>query len=151
MMKKLLTAVLSLFLLVSIGCASNDSELVWVENLEVAVVQAKEENKNILVNFTGSDWCGLCIKLDKEVFSQKEFEAYANENLVLVKLDFPKKKKLSPEQDNYNRTLANKFGVRGFPTIYLLNKDGQPVNRTGYRQGGASEYVKHLKEAYKGI
>jgi protein disulfide-isomerase len=63
MMKKLLTAALSLFMLVSIGCASEDSELVWVENLEEAVVQAKEENKNILVNFTGSDWCGWCIKL----------------------------------------------------------------------------------------
>ncbi len=150
-MKKILTATFLMFVLVTIGYANNGSEnnkLVWVENLEEAVKTAKAQNKNILVNFTGSDWCIWCIRLDNEVFSQPEFVEYANKNLVLVMLDFPRKKQLSPEQDSYNRSIAMKFGIRSFPTIYLLNKDGQPVNRTGYREGGAAEYVKHLKAAF---
>lgn len=150
-MKKTLTIILTLFVLVAVGCASDKSksnDLIWVENIEDAVVKAKAQDKNILVNFTGSDWCSWCIKLDKEVFSKSQFVNYAKESLILVKLDFPRTIEQSPEKISYNRAQAQKYGVRGFPTIYLLNKDGQPVQKTGYRAGGDSLYVEHLKDAF---
>ena len=130
-----------------IGCGnsgSNDS-LFWETNLEVALQKASKENKAVLVNFTGSDWCQWCFKLNDEVFKQKEFEDYAEENLVLVKVDFPKKIEQSMETKMYNQQLAQKFGVQGFPTIILFDKLGQPVAKTGYQDGGAANYVRYLE------
>lgn len=152
-MKKYMALFATLLFLTSVGCAQNKAEpkndtLSWYINLEEAVKVAQEENKNILVNFTGSDWCGWCIKLNKEVFSQDEFGKYADDNLVLVKLDFPRKTKLPEWEQEYNNKLMYKYGVRGFPTILLLNSDGNLVLKTGYQPGGAVSYVKHIDESY---
>ncbi len=122
----------------------NDN-LNWETNLETALQKASKENKAVLVNFTGSDWCQWCFKLSDEVFIQKEFKDYAEENLVLVKVDFPRKIEQSIETKTYNQQLAQKFGVQGFPTIILFNKLGQPVAKTGYQDGGAENYIKHLE------
>ena len=99
----LLTAVV-------IGCSkggSNDN-LNWEENLETALQKAKAENKAVLVNFTGSDWCQWCIKLSDEVFSKSEFEDYAEDNLILVRLDFPRNIEQSAETKLYNNQLAQR-------------------------------------------
>lgn len=152
-MKKYLVVFAALLFLSSVGCAQRLEEpksdkLNWYINLEEAVEVAQKENKNILVNFTGSDWCGWCIKLSDEVFTQEKFGKYANENLVLVKLDFPRKTNLPEHEQQYNNGLAQKYGIRGFPTILLLDSDGNLVQRTGYQSGGPENYIKHIDESY---
>ncbi|MCX7819775.1 MAG: thioredoxin family protein [Kiritimatiellae bacterium] len=118
----------------------------WEDDFEKAIERAQKENKYVLVDFSGSDWCGWCIKLDEEVFSKKAFKDYANENLVLVLLDFPRRKELPKKTREQNEALLKKFGVRGFPTVLILNPKGEEVARTGYKPGGAEAYVEHLKE-----
>jgi len=100
----------------------------------------------MLLDFTGSDWCGWCIKLKKEVFTKAAFKKYADAELVLVELDFPRNKPQSQEIKEQNEALAKKYGIRGFPTIVLLSPEGELVGKTGYRRGGAEAYVKHLEE-----
>ena len=124
---------------------SSKAELKWNEKLESAITIAKKENKPILVDFTGSDWCVWCKRLSNEVFTQKEFIDYANKNLVLVKFDFPQNVKQSQETQYYNRQMAQKFGIQGFPTIILLDSNGKVINYTGYQEGGAEAYVNHIK------
>ena len=145
---KQLTSFFVLFIVLFTGCnngqASSDN-LDWKENLEQAVAQAKKENKAVLVNFTGSDWCIWCKRLNSEVFTQKEFEDYAKNNLVLVKLDFPKDIPQTNETKLYNNTLAQKFGIQGFPTILIMNSKGDLVAKTGYQPGGPAKYVDHIK------
>ena len=145
---KQLTSLFVLFILLFTGCnngqASSDN-LDWKANLEQAVAEAKKENKAVLVNFTGSDWCIWCKRLNSEVFTQKEFENYADKNLVLVKLDFPKDIPQSQETKIYNNTLAQKYGIQGFPTILIINSKGELVAKTGYQPGGPAKYVDHIK------
>ena len=147
-MKKIfLTAIL--LSAVVIGCSkggSNDN-LNWEENLETALQKAKAENKAVLVNFTGSDWCQWCIKLSDEVFSKSEFEDYAEDNLILVRLDFPRNIEQSAETKAYNNQLAQRYGVQGFPTVLLFNSQGQMVLQTGYQPGGPVSYINHLKNS----
>lgn len=129
------------------GCSKSGAtdSLKWQDNFEKALQQAKKENKAVLVNFTGSDWCIWCKRLTDEVFSKSEFENYADENLILVKLDFPRKIDQSAETKMYNTKLAQRFGVQGFPTILLFNSSGKLVLTTGYQPGGPINYVKHLR------
>lgn len=118
----------------------------WETGMKKALERAKREKKNILVNFTGSDWCGWCVRLEKEVFSTPAFKKYAAEDLILLKIDFPRNKWQTPAEKNANNALAKRYAVRGFPTILLLNDRGDVIARTGYRRGGASAYVPHLKQ-----
>lgn len=135
------------FILFISGCSlhSKEKELNWHDNLEAAVTIAQKEHRPILVNFTGSDWCKWCKKLNAEVFSQDEFVNYAKNNLVLVKIDFPEHIKQTPATQFYNRQLAQKYGVQGFPTIIIMNSSGKPLAITGYQEGGAAAYVRHIK------
>lgn len=145
-MKKMLSlSAIFIVLFISSGCSQQNEDLKWTENLETALQTAKAENKTVLINFTGSDWCQWCKRLNSEVFSQDEFAEYAKENLVLVRLDFPRTIKLSPETVYYNNKLAQQFGVQGFPTIILMDKNGNVLTYTGYREGGAANYVQHIK------
>ena len=120
-------------------------ELNWLTNLEVAQQIADEKDLPIFVNFTGSDWCGWCIKLVDEVFSKQEFIDYAKGNLVMVKLDFPKNIQQSNETKIYNSKLATKYEIQGYPTILLLNSEGEVLAQTGYQYGGVKKYIDHLK------
>jgi thioredoxin-related protein len=126
--------------------AGEGSGAAWMTDFEAAKARAAEENKPLLLDFTGSDWCGWCIKLDDEVFSQEAFKDYAAESLVLVELDFPRKKEQSDALKAQNEALKKKYGIRGFPTIVILSPDGELVEKTGYRRGGAEAYVEHIKE-----
>lgn len=123
-----------------------NNTFVWESNYQKALKRAKQEHKPILVNFTGSDWCGWCIKLKREVFSQENFKEYAKKNLVLLTLDFPKKKTLPSWEQNQNQKLAQKYGVKGFPTVLLLDNNEKLLFQTGYQRGGAENYIKHLKK-----
>ena len=140
---------LAIFILavIFVGCSKSGAadNLKWQDNLENALLQAKQENKAVLVDFTGSDWCIWCKRLSDEVFSKSEFESYADENLILVKLDFPRDIEQSTETKMYNNNLAQRFGVQGFPTILLFNSSGKLILATGYQPGGPANYVNHLK------
>lgn len=113
----------------------------WQTDFEAARSQAKKEGKPILMDFTGSDWCGWCIKMKKDTLDQKEFKEYAGKDLVLVQVDFPNKKKLSSEQKKANEALKSKYGVQGFPTYVLVDATGKELGRqVGYLQGGPSAF-----------
>ncbi|MFM7242088.1 MAG: thioredoxin family protein, partial [Opitutia bacterium] len=120
----------------------------WLTDLDEAKKVAAKEKKDILVDFTGSDWCGWCIKLKKEVFDLPAFEA-ATKKFVLVELDFPNKKAQSDEVKTKNRAAQQKFGITGFPTILLMDAQGEVYARTGYQAGGPEKYVAHLQELTK--
>jgi len=117
----------------------------WFTSFDQAKADSLKRDVPILVDFSGSDWCGWCIKLDKEVFSKTEFKDFADKNLVLLLVDFPRRKALSPAITKQNEKLSEDFGVRGFPTVLILDGQGKELARTGYRPGGAVEYVKHLQ------
>ncbi len=102
----------------------------WGDNLEVALADAKQNHKMVLLYFSGSDWCGPCIKLKQEVLETAEFQTFSNEHLNLVRADFPRMKKnqLSKEQTAYNEKLAEKYNPKGkFPLTVLINTDGKVI------------------------
>lgn len=121
------------------------AEATWLTDFEKAQKLAKDSGKPILVNFSGSDWCYWCIKLDKEVFHEKAFKEYAAENLVLMLVDTPSKTKQPAELKKQNDALKAQFSIRGFPTVILLDSEGKKVAQTGYKDGGAEKYVEHIK------
>lgn len=118
----------------------------WLIDYNQALAQAKDRNLPVLINFSGSDWCGWCIKLMDEVFSKPEFMSYAKDNLVLLNLDFPRKTKLPADQAKANEELAGKYGIQGFPTVILLDANGTQIGQTGYQPGGPEKYITHLKQ-----
>jgi len=117
----------------------------WSTDLNKAIEQAKTENKSVLVEFTGSDWCPPCIAMRKNVFSKKEFVDAASKKFVLVELDFPKGDK---ELSEKNQPLADKFRIEGFPTVVLLDSEGKEFTRFFASQFPKLEdFLKHLDEA----
>ena len=124
---------------------ADNSSINWTTDYQAAIAQAKKEKKEVLLNFTGSDWCGWCKKLSAEVFDQPDFVAFANENLVCVTLDFPRRTPISNELRQQNGQLAQKHGIRGYPTILILNQAEEVLLRTGYQRGGPENYINHLK------
>ncbi len=127
---------------------SQAQETVWLTDFEEAKTKAKTENRPILMSFSGSDWCGNCIRLDKILFQSPAFREFAKANLVLLKLDFPakKKNKLSTEQTEHNEKLAEKYNKKGvFPTTLLLDADGVVKDKMSYPLDTADDYVKSLK------
>lgn len=119
----------------------------WVNEFEKAKQTAATEGKDLLMDFTGSDWCSWCIKLHKEVFDLDAFKTAAPKNFVLVELDYPQdKSKLSKEVQEQNTKLQQQFSIQGYPTILLADASGRPYAQTGYQAGGAEEYLKHLDE-----
>ena len=122
----------------------------WLTSLEQAQKEAQAKNRLLLMDFTGSDWCGWCIMLDKEVFSKPEFKDYASKNLVLLELDFPKTKKMPPEVTAQNERLLMKYGVQGFPTIVVFDSNGKPLGALGYQAGGPQPFIAQLEKLKKG-
>jgi protein disulfide-isomerase len=121
-------------------------ELNWQTDLPKAQAQAKKEGKLVMMDFTGSDWCGWCIKLHKEVFSQPEFADYAKKNLVLVQVDFPRAKPQSGELKSANQALQEKYKIEGYPTIIVLNGEGKKVGELGYQPGGPKAFIASLNK-----
>jgi thioredoxin-related protein len=122
------------------------SEGEWLTDVPKALDRAKADKKVVLLDFTGSDWCGWCKRFNKEVFSTTEFKEYATKNLVLVEVDFPNQKKLDPELKKANAGLKNKYNVNGFPTFVVLNGAGQEIGRqVGYLEGGSKAFIAKLE------
>lgn len=128
--------------------ASSEAAEGWKTDYTAALAEAAKENKMVLLDFTGSDWCGWCIKLQKDTFSKPEFKKFAQESLVLVELDFPRGKTQSDELKKQNEELAEKFGVQGFPTLVLLDPQGKEATRNvGYLQGGPEAFIQWIESA----
>ncbi len=138
--------VVSVLTIMVMLCCSKSEATNWETDFEKASATAKTSGKYMLLDFSGSDWCGWCIRLEKEVFSQDAFKDFAEENLVCVLVDFPRAKEQAEELKQQNLDLARKYGIKGYPTIIILSPDGKPVGKTGYLQGGPWEYSRHLKE-----
>jgi protein disulfide-isomerase len=141
-MKKLAIGLWGAVLGAALSAAAGDA---WVTDFEQAKKLAAEKKLPIIANFSGSDWCGWCIKLDKEVFSQPAFQEYASSNAVLFVADFPRRKEQPAEEKKQNEQLAERYGVEGFPTVLLLDSKGKVIGQTEYKPGGAEKYVEHLK------
>lgn len=145
-MKKMIIALLACGIIARAGAA----ELNWLTDLPKAEAQAKSENKLVLMNFTGSDWCPACIRLEKDVLSSKKFADYANKNLVPVLVDFPNQKPQSDDLKAANAALSKKYDVDGFPTLVLVKPDGSVVwQQTGYDDSGTKTLIKALEAAGK--
>ena len=147
--KNLAIAILVALGLLSAVSARADSA--WSTDLKKAQEEAKANHKLLLLDFTGSDWCGYCFQLDKAILSQQQFKDYARDNLVLVELDFPRAKSQSAEVRKQNMELAQHYEVVGFPTIVVLNSDGQAVwHYDGYFPGGPEAFIAELQKLRKG-
>ena len=139
--------VAALALLLGLGSARADAT--WLTDFQKAQAEAKAGHKLILLEFTGSDWCIWCIRLEAEVFSQPEFADFAKKNLVLVRADFPRAKPLSAEVRKQNQELAQRYEIGGFPTIVVLNEEGKQVGLLGYVPGGPASFLDELKKLPK--
>lgn len=136
-------AVVALFLLLGFQSFSQT----WGNNLDDAKKEAAAQNKTILLVFSGSDWCGPCIKLDKTVWQSEEFKKEAAKHWVLVKADFPKKKanQLSEALTASNEALAEQYNKNGnFPLVLILDKTGKILGITAYKDVDAEQYIDSL-------
>lgn len=131
-------------------------ELTWETDLTKAINISKAENKPLMLFFTGSDWCGWCIRLQKEVFKTPEFSKWAKEHVVLVELDYPKRKELSPELKQQNLQMKQMFQIKGYPTVWIVqpeDKDGKvnfrQLGKTGYVAGGPESWITAIEPAFK--
>lgn len=128
--------------------AMNAQDLKWYTNVKEASELSVKTKKPLLLFFTGSDWCGWCMRLQKEVFLQPEFTKWAKENVILVELDFPKRKQLAPELAQQNNEIGQMFAIRGYPTVWLVNPSNanaqiafERLGSTGYVAGGPSKWI----------
>lgn len=139
-MKKILFGLL--VLVSNIGLAQD-----WQTDFEEAKKIAAEQDKNIIIVFSGSDWCAPCIKLDKNIWQSEAFKKEAAEEWVLVKANFPRKKanELSKEQTEHNRKLAEKYNIEGsFPLVVILDKNGKVLGKMGFKNVSPEEYIKMI-------
>ena len=133
------------------GALAKAEESGWLTDYKQAQQQAKANNKILLLDFTGSDWCGWCKKFDREVLLKPEFKDFARDNLVVVELDFPRAKQQTPELRKQNRELAQQYEIVGFPTIVVLSADGQKLWRyDGYFPDGPAAFIAELQKLRKG-
>jgi len=126
----------------------------WQLNFQIASEQAKKEKKALILNFAGSDWCGPCIKMTRDIFEKEKFIDYANKNLVLVRADFPRSKKnqLDAKQTQHNEALAEKYNPQGkFPLTLLLDADGKVLETwDGFKSGTPEEFIQQIEKALRG-
>ena len=129
--------------------ASLSAADLWTTDYPAALKKASKENKLVLLDFTGSNWCPWCIKLDQELFAQKAFQDYAEKNLVLVLVDFPQGKKLSEQSESLkkqNSDLQTKYNIQGYPTLLLLDAQGKQLKSSNYLAGGPEAFIKWAKK-----
>ena len=119
----------------------------WQTNFEEAKKIATEQDKNVVIVFSGSDWCAPCIKLDKNIWQSEAFKKEAAAEWVLVKANFPRKKanELPKEQTEHNRKLAEKYNLEGsFPLVVVLDKNGKVLGKMGFKNVSPEEYIKMI-------
>jgi protein disulfide-isomerase len=144
------TAFLTAAILMVLGFSAISQEAKWNTDYAKAVELAKTENKPLLLDFTGSDWCGWCMKMKKEALDTPMFTHYAKKNLVLVEVDFPHQKPQTAAVKEQNQELGQKYKVSGYPCFVLIDKDGNELGRQGgYLGGGPAAFIAKLNTFYK--
>lgn len=134
-----------------IAAGSARAENSWETDLKKAQEAARASKKLLLIDFTGSDWCGYCILFDRNILSKQQFRDYADKNLVLLEIDFPRRKEQSKEVKEQNEKLAMQYQIEGFPTVVVLNGDGKTVWRfEGYFPSGPDAFIAELEKIRKG-
>lgn len=153
MKKIILVAFFLIGVSVSQAQGSSDSEpakqLKWYTDVKEAIKVSNKQKKPLMLFFTGSDWCGWCIRLQKEVLTTPEFSKWAKESVILVELDYPRRTEQSAEIKKQNDELQHAFGIQGFPTVYFakatVNKEGkvnfEGLGNTGYVAGGPTAWL----------
>ncbi|MCB0399284.1 MAG: thioredoxin family protein [Winogradskyella sp.] len=144
---KIILSILSLLFSIAMVNAQE-----WYINFTEAQEASANSNKPIILVFQGSDWCAPCIKLDKEIWSTDEFKSYAKEHYVMLKADFPRKKsnKLSEEQTQANKKLAEKYNKQGyFPFVVVLNSKGDVLGEIGYKKTTPKKYIEEINAFLK--
>jgi thioredoxin-related protein len=145
--------ILSLAILLSLTSKTPaETESKWVTDFESAKTLAAADEKIIMMSFQGSDWCGACKRLEKSLFQNAEFTAFADSKLVLLKVDFPMKKenKLSKEQTAHNEVLAEKYNQEGkFPKVVFFNGKGEKIGTLVHPKDDAASYIASIKELIK--
>jgi len=138
---------ITLLAAIALAQAAWAAEGTWLTDFAKAQETAKQDKKLLLMDFTGSDWCPPCKQLHKNVFLSKEFNEFAKEHLVLLLVDFPNSKPQSAEQKKANNSLAQKFKVRVFPTIVVLDSSGKQISfETGYDGQSPKDFVANLQK-----
>jgi protein disulfide-isomerase len=140
--------------LLLLGCGRSETapqrasaeDSAWLTDFAAARAQARAENKMLLINFTGSDWCPPCLMLHREILAQPEFGDYAGRHLVLLEVDFPRTKEQSEMQKAANEKLAERFGIYGFPTVIVLDANGKKVGELAYMRGGPEAFIAALEK-----
>jgi thioredoxin-related protein len=145
-MKKFIATLLLLTLTLGLRAESGE----WLTDFSAAKKKAKDENKPILMLFTGSDWCPWCIKWEKESFSQTEFKEYAQKNLVLLMVDFPNKKPLPKAQQRANDALQDKFKIEEYPTVVMLDSNAKKLGKFNYTEGGPKALLGKIESTRDG-
>lgn len=133
----------------TIGTSNAD---LWLTQISEAKHQAKTNDQAIVMVFSGSDWCRPCMNMKQRVLDHKDFTSYAEEHVVLMEVDFPRRSgnQLSVAQQKHNKALAQKYGIRYFPTMVVVNAEGKEIDRIGYQASmSAADYVKYLKHRTK--
>jgi thioredoxin-related protein len=131
--------VLTIAALLVLGTFASAAE--WLTDYSQALTQAREQKKPVLIDFTGSDWCSWCMRLDREVFATTEFKSYADRNLVLLRVDFPRRSPQPAALRARNEKLAAQFGVNSFPTVVVLKPSGSKAGELGYEAGGPRRFI----------
>lgn len=126
--------------------AAAKADPVWLTDFSKAKEAAKADKKIILANFTGSDWCPWCVKLEAEVFGTDAFKTWAGKHVVLLRVDFPRKAAQDEAVKKANRALAEQYGIEGFPTVLYLDAEGKKLGQTGYQKGGPEAWIKKAGE-----
>ncbi len=137
-MKKI---IIALVFVIGSFISHAQEEQVWYTNIDKAISVSKKENKPLFLFFTGSDWCGWCIRLQKEVFKTPEFTAWAKDNVVLVDLDFPRKNLQTDEIKKQNMELQQFFAVAGYPTVWFTKAGIDASGKTSFEKLGSQGYA----------
>lgn len=153
---RIMKKTILLFLLFVGSYTLSAQDLVWHNNLNEALKVSEQTKKPLMLFFTGSDWCGWCVRLQNEVFRKPEFVKWANDNVVLVEVDFPRKTPQAPEIQTQNRELQQFFEVGGYPTVWFVTaaKTNDKISfgklgSTGYVAGGPSVWLNGANEILK--
>ena len=135
------TLTLLLITISTIVYTQNENKLTWETKLNEAINKSITENKSLMLFFTGSDWCGWCMRLQREVFVKPEFKTWSDKNVILVELDFPRRTAQDPEIKKQNRELAQMFQVRGYPTVWFVSPEISDSNKVNLKKLGSQGYL----------
>lgn len=136
-MSRILPALFALLFTTTLTAADGG----WIVGWQNATKVAAADKKPILADFTGSDWCGWCVRLKKEVFDTPVFIEWAKRSVVLLEVDFPQGKPQAASLQQENRALSERYGIEGYPTIVLLTAEGRELGRLGYQAGGPEAWI----------